>query len=1408
MRTSNRSSRAQQLSLAALLLAVVLLGLNFLQAAPAVAADGATVSISPEEQTKASGNEFDYVLSYGCSAVGAPDPGEDLNCKNTFITISLAELVAAGFTDAEISSMIGLPDETEWSVVDGVLTISLGDIEAGASSTIPLTITPPNNVTPNGTTWTMEPEISGDNFPTSTSSNSSTSTVTSEAHHQISKTLDGSGFRNPGEQVEYDLVVGCSQPASGNILLETMTVTDKLPDGLTFISSTPAPTSSDSEATYWELDPLPASCSDPGGSGTATIRVTAQVDNPVPEGVDQLTNTASVSSTTIDGRDVEEVNDTADVTVITGETPGPGQFGKASFAQLRDQNSTGAQEEANSHTTYPGEWVPVQDTQPAGVLSNFRPNEATGMTQSGYKMEYNSGAPQGSGTVVQIVDPVPCLAEDEGSVYHTSNEPGDLCQDPAFIVTTVSVWSSSAGISELSSSYRPEATLANGDIIYLDPVGESGRNAQTYGVPAGLSSPVAEIFFRDATGLSGQYIRWAVFGYASPQTTHLDVIENTAYATAVWNDQLVGDFEDSAEIYIVESPQTGIDKDFVDQSGGDATLRLAANLVTPSTAEQYDTVVTDLLPAGMTVVDVPDVITATVTENGADPVESPADSIEVIENFANSGRTLIRVTWRASTHSDFEGSIGLKSVMEFGIQVRDDVPGVYDNTAQIFYNNPDLLDSCQQSQNNVQSSEDPLDLDGSGNTTERHCWATDTLEIAPEPGSASFQSTKTVQGHQDTAPQSFPGIGTVGTEGGSVRFDLGWQNTGATTLSNAVTYDLFPRPGDTGVGGSSAGVPRGSEFSAVLVSVDAPGDVEVLYSLAENPCRDEVFPNADNAGCVDDWTTTAPADLTTVTGLKMVGTGPYAFGEGYAVVVNMTVPNSIDVGTIAWNSIAANAQLPDESWMQPSAPPKVGITAEALTMIGKRVVGDVSELRPGDEVTYEISATNPSALDTQLTMTDVLPEGMGFVSITPTGPEVSYDATSHEVRWEDQPLPARSALAWTLTTRLTESAHGEYVNHLTGEDVIPETSRCEENSDATCAAVYVDPGALVIAKSVAGEAASFGTGPFEFRVMCTIDGETVTDRRVTVGAGETSDPVEGPLGSECTVSEIDAGGATTAAPEQTVTLSSTDEVVTVAAENVFAAGYLAVEKSSTGVGAEKFGVADYDFGVACQFNGQQVYRETVTVSVLGADVAAASDPVGPLPVGADCTVTESNAGAADSVPDPIKVTIAAGTIESPQIAAFANSFSGGTVKVVKEMEGAAANQHAQTKFSFALTCQDESRRDIVKRELSVTGSGTVELTDADGEALILPAGTRCFVSETETGGANRVSIANDSYETAAVVQTGKPEAVQEISLTVKNTFNGQMAKTGGAALLATVIGAIVLLLAGSVAVIARQRRKG
>jgi uncharacterized repeat protein (TIGR01451 family) len=218
-------------------------------------------------------------------------------------------------------------------------------------------------------------------------------------------------------------------------------------------------------------------------------------------------------------------------------------------------------------------------------------------------------------------------------------------------------------------------------------------------------------------------------------------------------------------------------------------------------------------------------------------------------------------------------------------------------------------------------------LSGDGLVNEDYCQWAATLTVPPS-GGPSFTLVKTVQGDRDSAPKYSPGIGDA-SPSGSGTYALQWGNTGGKNLTNPVVYDVLPYIGDTGVSEGQSATARGSEFAPVFSGItgSVPSGVTVAYSTSTNPCRPEVYANADNPGCVDDWSATAPSDLSQVKALRFTATGTYTPGQSFGVAFTVRLPSGY-VNTVAWNSAASDADYNGAALLA-AEPPKVGLTAPA-----------------------------------------------------------------------------------------------------------------------------------------------------------------------------------------------------------------------------------------------------------------------------------------------------------------------------------------------------------------------------------------------------------------------------------------------------------------------------------------------
>lgn len=279
-----------------------------------------------------------------------------------------------------------------------------------------------------------------------------------------------------------------------------------------------------------------------------------------------------------------------------------------------------------------------------------------------------------------------------------------------------------------------------------------------------------------------------------------------------------------------------------------------------------------------------------------------------------------------------------------------------------------------------------------------------------------------------------------------------------------------------------------------------------------------------------------------------------------------------------------------------------------------------------------------------------------------------------------------------------------------------------------------------------GDAEAYAADEFTARVDCTVGGISLAGfpRDVTVIPG-TPTVVATLVGAHCYTVETETGSAT-AVTYQPATDGAESGPVEITADgpamitiiNTYRAGALRIVKVLAGPGA-RVGTGPFTFDVACSFNGDAAaYTGTVTMDRDGNATVLTSDPITGLPVGAVCTVTETGAGSADAVAEPVTVTIPdvddQGTARTVD-AAFVNAFSGARMLVTKVLTGDRADEMADAVFTVAVTCQlpeGDQRLTVYSGSLHIRGGQTVAVPDGNGDPAVLPAGARCFADERPT----------------------------------------------------------------------------
>ena len=452
--------------------------------------------------------------------------------------------------------------------------------------------------------------------------------------------------------------------------------------------------------------------------------------------------------------------------------------------------------------------------------------------------------------------------------------------------------------------------------------------------------------------------------------------------------------------------------------GVNGSVRTAAQGGTPTPFT-----IADLLPEGF------DIDNASqVNLIGSSPLTNPDGSkydlskvqIEITKNYNSTGRTLLRINVpdpvEGALYTSFDTTA--TSTTPAGQTVNQAVTYMPGNGAR-----DTAVDKSLRNANYCMSGreKDAFDVNGNGSTEDYLCSSNATFNVATTP---AMNIAKEVKGNEDA---DFVPAGQIAEidpgADGAYRFTI--ANTGNAALTNVVAYDILPHLGDVGVG-PAASQTRGSSWRPHLnstnwsfqsikektghdpvVSAVPASDITVEYTTVDNPCRGEVMSvggamNDGPAGCTPNAWGVAPADLSTITGFRIVMNRNVEVGEKIQFVATMTSP--INANLVAWNSVAMAGGTMENgrvSYLQPNEAPKVGINVSTdvevaksvsrVKMNGDQPVRDANgipetlestePIMPGDYMLYRITLNNKGpAVASGMTVREVLPAGVEFIS--------------------------------------------------------------------------------------------------------------------------------------------------------------------------------------------------------------------------------------------------------------------------------------------------------------------------------------------------------------------------------------------------------------------------------------------
>lgn len=381
---------------------------------------------------------------------------------------------------------------------------------------------------------------------------------------------------------------------------------------------------------------------------------------------------------------------------------------------------------------------------------------------------------------------------------------------------------------------------------------------------------------------------------------------------------------------------------------------------------------------------------------------TPAPTLEQLDNYNATGRTLLRWRWARTFNA------GENAQLTYRVRVRPGTaagPNAVQNQAVLINGDTTLPRVVCPN-----GGADTGDLDGDGDTTEPTC-STNVVNVRVN-SQAVIDSVKWVQGDLDTALSRYPDSGFT-SPGGTFRYELRLTNTGNVPVNEFVLIDILPYIGDTGVIDTT---PRLTEWRPTLETLtNIPSGVIVEYSETSNPCRPEVVPGGP-VGCVPpNWSVTPPADLTLVRSLRFsFGTTVLEPEEEFILGWTMRTPTTAQPGEIAWNSFAYAARRVDNGQaLLPSEPFKVGVTTLAAAPYGRKALNAVN----GSQFEWAVVwVNNTNDFPINLRMVDPIPAGTvydGGLQCVDNGLSVTsvcqYDAATNRIIWEGMVAPERGA---------------------------------------------------------------------------------------------------------------------------------------------------------------------------------------------------------------------------------------------------------------------------------------------------------------------------------------------------------------------------------------------------------------
>ncbi|MGV8970097.1 MAG: DUF5979 domain-containing protein [Microbacteriaceae bacterium] len=632
----------------------------------------------------------------------------------------------------------------------------------------------------------------------------------------------------------------------------------------------------------------------------------------------------------------------------------------------------------------------------------------------------------------------------------------------------------------------------------------------------------------------------------------------------------------------------------------------------------------------------------------------------------------------------------------------------------------------------------------------------------------------------------------------------------ATTVSRTVTntFDLASLAVTKNV------ITDARDETSDLVLLDSPFTVRVACTFQGAPAYATGF--SSTVPMVLSLTATAPGNTQTLTGLPanascVVTEDQATYTASTDILFYRGSPLTLvstDTNVLVSRALSLNADVSGNARNAVSVNNNYGVGSFTVTkdILGAGVDQFVAGAPYGDaEFEVQITCTAPngtSAYDDVVTLTRAVP------TVTITTIAADSDCSAVETN--------------AAATGANETVYRD------GDDVVISEGDTINVSDPVVPSVitienWYLTGEVDVTKTVGGAAAStFGSGPFEVTLTCTLDAtqDSVNNPLPVVVLnpvreildGETETFTRLPDGAECVITETDTGSATSSfiVRDGSVVREDTDTGYTFAidqiddsilsgadqaqngfdVQNDFEFAQLAITKDVVSdarinnVSSDPVYYGTFAVSVQCTFNGRDVFADGYDVTnpmenltLEDADVWTLTQ----LPFGAECTIEEINSRGAV---DPSITTVSGSstavttsglqavmTLDENNTATVTNPFDVGSLELSKALIGAGVAAWGNEKFIVDVVCTlTDATSPITPRE---TWNNSYEFQRNTLTGDVLPAsvvleniatGSDCSITESGTGAANATQITVDTAP--AVVATAT-------NVTVSNNVDPQ-----------------------------------